>query len=96
MAKLTVRFEIRQDKMNQEGMAPISCMASVSQKRKRIATEISIPPYNWDKSNQKGVYISKKQYSKSSVGSGSPFLMESDIYRINSRLEKIKSKLTLI
>tara|TARA_R110002096_G_scaffold63797_4_gene156177 strand:- start:988 stop:2274 length:1287 start_codon:yes stop_codon:yes gene_type:complete len=82
--------------MNQEGMAPISCMTSVSQKRKRIATEISIPPSNWDKSNQKGVYISRKQYSKSSSGSGSLFLMEADIYRINSRLERIKSKLTLI
>lgn len=95
MAKLTVRFEIRQDKLNNEGLAPISCMMSVSQKRKRIATEISIPPYNWDKSKQRGVYISKKQHSKSQGGSASLFLMESDIYRINSRLDKIKSKLSL-
>ncbi len=97
MAKLTIRFEIRQDKLNQEGNAPISCMVSISQQRKRIATELSIPPCNWDKSKQKAIYRSKKEISKIS-GSDSPsiFLMESDIDRINGLLEKIRSKLNFI
>lgn len=97
MAKLTIRFEIRQDKLNQEGNAPISCMVSISQQRKRIATELSIPPGNWDKSKQKAIYRSKKEISKLS-GSDSPsvFLMESDIDRINGLLEKIRSKLNFI
>ncbi|WP_154859238.1 site-specific integrase [Cyclobacterium xiamenense] len=96
MAKLTIRFETRQDKMNQEGLVPISCMISVSQKRKRIATEINIPPCNWDKSNQKAIYLNKKVYSKHAGASATLFLMESDINRINSRLIKIKSQLDFI
>lgn len=97
MAKLTIRFEVRQDKVNQEGNAPISCMVSISQQRKRIATELSIPPGNWNKSSQKAIYRSQKEFSKIS-GSNSPatFLMESDIDRINGLLEKIKSRLNFI
>lgn len=97
MAKLTIRFEIRQDKLNQEGNAPISCMVSISQQRKRIATELSIPPGNWDKSGQKAIYFNKREFSKVS-GSNSPsvFLMESDIDRINGLLEKMRSKLIFI
>lgn len=97
MAKLTIRFEIRLDKLNQQGTAPLSCMISISQSRKRIPTEIGIPPVNWDISNQKAIYINKKQLSKSSqTGEVSIFLMESDIDRINGVLEKIKSKLNFI
>lgn len=97
MAKLTIRFEIRQDKVNQEGNTPISCMVSISQQRKRIATELSIHPGYWDKSKQKAIYWSKKEFSKIS-GSDMPsvFLMESDIDRINGLLEKIRSRLNFI
>jgi site-specific recombinase XerD len=97
MAKLTIRFEIRQDKVNQEGNAPISCMVSISQQRKRIATELSIHPGYWDKSKQKAIYRSKKEFSKIS-GSDLPsvFLMESDIDRINGLLEKTRSRLSFI
>ncbi|MDR7130340.1 integrase [Algoriphagus sp. 4150] len=97
MAKLTIRFEIRTDKLNQGGKAPISCMVSISQQRKRIATELSTHPANWDKSNQKAIYRSKKEFFKIS-GSNMPsaFLMESDIDRINGLLEKIRSRLNFI
>lgn len=95
MARLTIRFEIRLDKINQEGIAPLSCMISISQKRKRIKTEISIPPFNWDKSSQRAIYIPKRQQTKSK-GTSSFFLMESDIDQINTALEKIKSKLNFI
>ncbi|SMD46390.1 Site-specific recombinase XerD [Aquiflexum balticum DSM 16537] len=96
MAKLTIRFEIRQEKLNREGMAPISCILSVSQNRKRLATEISIPPINWDKSKQRATYINKKMHSKTAGSSASIILMESDIDRINSLIEKFKSKLNFI
>lgn len=96
MAKLTIRFEIRQDKVNQEGMVPISCMISVSQNRKRIALEISVPTCNWDKQAQRAIYLNKKQFSKVSDSKVSVFLMESDIDRINAILDKMKSKLSFI
>jgi integrase len=97
MATLTIRFEIRKDKMNQEGKAPISCMISISQQRKRIATEISIPPDNWDKSTQRAVYITKKQKSKlGSQVNDSDFSMQSDIDRVNNTLEKMRSRLNFI
>lgn len=97
MAKLTIRFEIRQDKVNQEGNVPISCMISISQRRKRIATEISIPPSNWDKVAQKVIYISKRQHSILNLNSNHTHLMmESDVDRVNSILEKIKSRLNFI
>jgi integrase len=97
MASLTIRFEIRKDKINSEGRAPISCIVSVSQQRKRIATEISIPADNWDKDAQKAGYVSKKQHSKISLGSGhTDLLMGSDVDQINSILEKIKSRLNFI
>lgn len=97
MAKLTIRFEIRQDKLNQEGKAPISCMISISQKRKRLATEISLPPANWSKLSRRAIYINKREHGK--LGLSIPYsdlLMESDIERENSLLEKIKSRLNFI
>jgi integrase len=97
MATLTIRFEIRKDKLNQEGKAPISCMISISQQRKRIATEIYLTPDNWDKSSQRAVYINKKQKSKLDLpGNDFELLMQSDIDRINSLLEKTRSRLSLI
>jgi len=97
MAKLTIRFEIRKDKLNQEGKAPISCMIAVSQSRKRIAMEKSLPPDNWDKSSQRAVYISKKQHSHLGLDvKHSELLMESDVDQINSLLEKMNSRLTFI
>jgi integrase len=96
MAKLTIRFEIRQDKLNQEGMAPVSCMISVSQNRKRIALEISVPPSNWNKQAQRAVYLNKKQLSKLGDSTAAVFLMESDIDRVNAILDKMQSKLSFI
>ncbi|MBA4301284.1 MAG: integrase [Cyclobacterium sp.] len=97
MAKLTIRFEIRQDKLNQEGKTPISCIISVSQKRARIAIDESIYPVNWDKSSQRAIYLNKKDFLKLS-GADTPtgFLMQDDIERINSLLENVKSKINLI
>jgi len=97
MATLTIRFEIRKDKMNQEGKAPISCIISISQQRKRIATEKSIHPDNWDKSTQRAVYITEKQKSKlGSQVNDSDFSMQSDIDRVNNTLEKMRSRLNFI
>lgn len=97
MAKLSIRFEIRQDKLNQDGLAPISCMISVSQKRKRIAVEKSIPPLNWDKSAQRATNVSKKQLSQLKLDlKHADLLMESDVDQVNVLLEKIKSRLNFI
>lgn len=97
MAKLTIRFEIRKDKLNQEGKAPISCMIAISQKRKRLAMEKSLPPDNWDSKSQRAVYISKKQHSKDRLeGKHSDLLMESDIDQINGLIEKMQSRLNFI
>jgi len=72
-------------------------MISISQQRKRIATEISIPPDNWDKSTQRAVYITKKQKSKlGSQVNDSDFSMQSDIDRVNNTLEKMRSRLNFI
>lgn len=97
MAKLTIRFEIRQDKLNQEGKTPISCIISVSQKRARIAIDESIYPVNWDKSSQRAIYLNRKDFLKVS-GTDNPtgFLMQDDIERINGLLENLKSKINLI
>lgn len=97
MAKLTIRLEIRKDKMNQEGKAPLSCMISISQKRKRLATEICIPPDNWSKVDRKAIYINKREHGKLGlIVPHSELLMESDIERVNRQLEKIKSRLNFI
>jgi hypothetical protein len=72
-------------------------MISISQQRKRITTEIYLTPDNWDKSTQRAVYINRKQKSKSDLQSkGSDLLMQSDVERINSLLEKIRSRLNFI
>jgi integrase len=96
MATLTIRFELLKHRMNQEGKMPLSCIISISGQRKRIATEISLPPCNWDKKAQRAIYQSKKQMSKSVGKDLLSFLMESDIDRINTQLDKTKSKLSFI
>ncbi|MCS5491768.1 site-specific integrase [Algoriphagus limi] len=97
MAKLSMRFEIRKDKLNQEGKAPISCMISVSQKRKRISVEKSLHPVNWDNSTQRAIHISKTQHSKLKLGlKHTDLLMGSDVDQINSLLDKMQSRLNFI
>lgn len=96
MAKLTIRFEARKDKINLEGLVPISCMISISQQRKRIATEINIPLSNWDKANQQVVYLNKKQLKALLQPEAQFVLMESDVDRMNSILGKIRSRLSFI
>jgi integrase len=96
MATLTIRFELLKHRMNQEGKMPLSCIISISGQRKRIAIEISLPPFNWDIKAQRAIYQTKKQIAKTFGKEPLSFLMESDIERINSLLDKTKSKLNFI
>ncbi|MDN3205929.1 site-specific integrase [Algoriphagus sediminis] len=90
MAKLTIRFEIRKDKINKDGYAPISCMLSIAQQRKRVTTSLRVPPINWDTENQEAVYV------KIGKNSNQSFLMKSDVSRTNSLIDSIRSKFIFI
>src|ERR1700712_5134794 len=57
----TIRFELRKEKLQKSGKAPIGIIYSVKGQRKRVSTGQVIFPFNWDNKNQQGVYLSKKE-----------------------------------
>ncbi|MDX5477907.1 MAG: phage integrase SAM-like domain-containing protein, partial [Cyclobacteriaceae bacterium] len=93
MASYTIRFEARKDKINKQGESPISLIISVSGQRKRIPTDITIPYVNWSQSDQRAVFITKKQAKDLGVSSHK---LEDEINDINSDLDEIKSDIETI
>lgn len=93
MASYTIRFEARKDKINKQGESPISLILSVSGQRKRIPTGSTIPFVNWSQSNQKAIFLTKKQAKE--LGISFPML-ENDINDLNAKLESIEQDIKTI
>ncbi len=86
----TVRFELREEKTQKSGKAPIGVIYSVKGQRKRLSTGQVIYPFNWDAKAQQGVYLQKKEIKSISPGLAvNAMLTDIEIKEINSNLDAV-------
>jgi hypothetical protein len=57
----TLRFELRQDKVNRKGEHPLILVIRVAGQRRKIGTGVKLQPELWDNDNQKIVNLTQKQ-----------------------------------
>jgi integrase len=57
----TLRFELRQDKVNLKGEHPLILVIRVAGQRRKIGTGVKLQPELWDNDNQKIVNLTQKQ-----------------------------------
>lgn len=57
----TIRFELRADKADKHGMAPIRLIYQIKGQRKYLNTPLSILPQCWDIPNQQAIYLTKQE-----------------------------------
>lgn len=95
--KHTLRFEIRKEAQNNEGKCPISGIVSVKGKRKRLKTDLTVYPWNWDQSLRKAVYRSSSELKSFGVEKKKFIPLGSEeVKEINDQLESIRLKLVEI
>jgi integrase len=74
----TIRFELRKDKIDKEGKAPIRLIYQISGQRKFYSTDQKTYPENWDEKNQQAIYVRKG------------LLMEVDVKKLNNKIFDLK------
>ncbi len=74
----TIRFELRKEKKDKEGHAPVRVIYQVQGQRKYHSTGIKIHPDYWDEKSQQAKYVKKG------------LLLELDVKKINNELSDTK------
>lgn len=86
----TIRFELREEKIQKSGKAPIGIIYSVKGQRKRFSTGQLIYPFNWDGKAQKGIYLPFKEVKKKVPELLSDLMLtDFEIKEINNELDAI-------
>ncbi|MBL0201312.1 MAG: site-specific integrase [Chitinophagaceae bacterium] len=91
----TVRFVLRTDKPNKEGISPIDLIYQIKRKRKYFRTSEKLFSENWDAKQQQAVYVDKRTAKKllpMVVYNVLPSSKEVD--EINTRLSSIRKEIT--
>jgi integrase len=73
----TIRFELRKDKMDKQGQAPIRLIYQISGQRKFYSTGLKIYLDNWDEGGQKATYVKKGK------------LLDLEVKQLNNKLSDI-------
>lgn len=60
----TIRFTLRSDKPDKDGVCPVQLIYQLSGQRKYFNTDEKLLPKNWDPENQQAVYLDKKAAKK--------------------------------
>lgn len=92
-SKTTCRFWLRDDRMNQDGTAPVHLVYQIQGQRKHYSIpDIKLFPINWNKDTQQGVYLDKKTAKKiDPTIDFTALLTESEVQDINSQLDQVKA-----
>jgi integrase len=93
----TIRFELREEKIQKSGKAPIGIIYSVKGQRKRLSTGQVIYPFNWDGKAQKGVYLPLKEVKRKAPELPNDLMLtDIEIKEINSELDAISLQIDKI
>lgn len=91
----TVRFVLRIDKPNKEGISPIDLIYQIKRKRKYFRTSEKLFSENWDAKQQQAVYVDKRTAKKLLPMVAYNVLPSSkEVDEINTRLSSIRKEIT--
>ncbi|MFZ4058948.1 MAG: phage integrase SAM-like domain-containing protein [Ferruginibacter sp.] len=90
---ITISFELRKNKTNKKGLAPIRLIFQIRQQRKFHSIGQSILPQCWDNEKQEAIYIDKKTAKKTHPAIDYDlFFLESEVIEFNRTLfDKIQA-----
>lgn len=83
----TIRFELRKEKADKDGKAPIRIIYQIAGNRKYYSTGEKIPESNWNEEEQEAVYSKLDEKTGKKVKGE---LMELEIKKINGNLQDLK------
>lgn len=86
----TIRFEIRKDKSDKNGKAPIRLVYQLKQVKRYFNTGKGVLPYCWNVKEQRAVYLNNKEARK--IAPETPyylFLTEDEAEQLNKYLKEI-------
>ena len=93
-AMSTIRFELRYDKVDQDGKAPIRVIYQIKGQRKTLQTQNRCYPHNWSVAEQKAIYLDKNAIRR--LGNDSknvPYLMQSEVNEINRSIQNLRDSI---
>ena len=92
-AMSTIRYVLRTDKANQDGISPIQLIYQVSGDRKYFTTDLKIREQNWNAGDQKAIYLTKAEAKKLLPGVHYDLLPSNkDIESLNNSLRSLANK----
>lgn len=99
----TIRFELRTDKVDQDGKAPIRLVYQIGGNRKYFPTGKKCLPIEWDSKKQAAIPVDKKQLKKqhpefspeSLLGPNEATEMNSSLQDLKRQIEKIETRFKL-
>src|SRR5687768_4726000 len=74
----TIRFELRKEKKDKDGLSPIRIIYQIKGARKYYSTGQKTFEENWDETEQQCIYVKKGK------------LLDLDVKKINSKLQDLK------
>lgn len=90
MANSTFRFELFLPRINKTGKAPIRLIYQISGVRKFIPTGQKVFPENWDKKNQRAVYLDKRTAKRLLPNTDFALLpLSNEVNDINNKLNSV-------
>lgn len=93
----TIRFELRAEKTDKKGNAPVRLIYQVSGQRRYYHTGKKLLPACWDSKNQQAIYIDKRSAKRDFPGADYDlFLTASEVSELNRDLEKTVSEIRTI
>jgi len=93
----TVRFILREDKPDKNGLCPIELVYQIAGQRKYFRPKEKINPANWNPVNQIAIFIDRKAAKRATPALDPDFLpMSKEIDDLNSTLTELRKKITNI
>lgn len=98
----TLRFELRQDKVNRRGEHPLILVIRVAGQRRKMATGVTLQPELWDNENQKIINPTQKlkaqlqkSYGESIIPKNQLFQNQEEISSLFNKIKTIEMKFSL-
>src|ERR1700730_5163452 len=93
----TIRFELRNEKADKDGKAPIRLIFQVKGQRKYYNTGHKLPPESWNKKEQQAIYIDKKAAKRLYPAINFELLLAaSEVKDVNNELDGLTRKIEAI
>ena len=93
----TIRFELRTDKPDKEGLFPLELIYSISGQRKKYSPGIKLYKEYWDRDNQEIIYLDKRTAKKHLPNIDFDKLpISSEVTEMNNRLSQLRNDIAAI